>query len=164
MTWIPFKLSCLIAMHMCLVPFAAQFWTSNIQIAVQVAMSALGRSKSAPLTGLLAAGPGASSPLDNDIGFDFVGRLLYERSVPSAVFVQTNSVGLLVLCGVEGKWSNEFPSCFVPNLSEPSTKWCFEFHLAVRQTAATLFSGRAVVICRGLLLIRLPASCCSQHL
>ena len=138
---------------MCLVPFAAQFWTSNIQIAVQVAMSALGRSKSAPvqnLTGLSAAGPGASSPLDNDIGFDFVGRLLYERSVPSAVFVQTNSVGLLVLCGVEGEWWNEFhsaPSCFVPNLSEPSTKWCFEFHLAVRQTAATLFSNRAVVVC-----------------
>ena len=142
---------------MFLVPFAAQFWTSNIQIAVHIAMSALGpgRSKSAPaekLTGLSAAGPGASSTITS-IGYDdigFVGQLLYNRSVPSAVFMQMYSVGLLVFSGASASNSSDrccVPSCFVPPLSGPSTEWWEKFHCAVRQTAATLFSGRAVVIC-----------------
>ena len=130
---------------MCLVPFAAQFWTSNIQIAVQVAMSALGRSKSAPLTGLSAAGPlpGASSP---DIGF--VGRLLYTGSVPSAE--QMHCVDLVVFCGDrESNSSHQCSarSCFVPPLSGPSTEWLNDFHYAVMQTAITLSGDRAVVVC-----------------
>ena len=140
---------------MCLVPFAAQFWTSNIQIAVQVAMSALGRSKSAPLTGLSAAGPlpGTSSP---DIGF--VGRLLYTGSVPSAE--QMHSVDLVVFCGdreSNSSYQCSARSCFVPPMSGPSTEWFTDFHFAVMHIAKTLLGDRTVVVCPSPIL-RSPVS------
>ena len=123
--------------------------SGNSQIAVQqVTMAPLGRSKSVPirdLTGPSAADPGASSPLDKDIGY--VGRLVYKKSVPSA---EMHSVGLLVFCGASASnsWMQcSAPSCFVPPMSGPSTEWFTDFHFAVMHIAKTLLGDRAVVVC-----------------
>ena len=123
--------------------------SGNSQIAVQqMAMSSLGRSKSVPaqnLTGLSAADPGASSPLEKDIGY--VGRLVYRKSVPSA---EMPPVGAVVFCGDSA--SNSLMqcsarSCFVPPMSGPPSEWCPEFHDALQKTAATLFGDKTVVVC-----------------